>query len=213
MENYHAPEFQKTDFNCPHCNVYSAQLWGTASAFPNHYGLTVEGYSFSKCEHCEKWCCWHDEVMIMPPNAPVALPHMLMPESCKKVYEEARSIVSQSPKAAAALIRLALQLLMKEVGEKGKKIDDDIQSLVNKGLDDHIQAALDYCRVVGNEAVHPGEIQVDDDPSIAHSLFEMINLIVEDRIAKPARVRKFVGNLPEGARKRIEARAPKNKAP
>lgn len=142
----------------------------------------------------------------MPSDAPVPNHHPDMPASCVGDYLEARVIVAQSPKAAAALIRLALQKLMFELGEKGKSLNDDIASLVKKGLDEHIQQALDYCRVVGNNAVHPGEIVLDEEPEVAHTLFEMMNLIVEDRIARPARVKEAYSKLPEGARKKIEER-------
>lgn len=147
--------------------------------------------------------------MVVPSNAPVALPNNEMPEACKVIYLEARDVVARSPKAAAALIRLALQLLMKELGEKGKNINDDIQSLVNKGLDTHIQGALDYCRVVGNEAVHPGEIRFEDDRDVAHVLFDMINLIVEERIARPNKVSSSMSKLPQSIQDKISARAAK----
>jgi len=132
-----------------------------------------------------------------------------MPQDCKADYDEARMIVAQSPKAAAALIRLALQKLMVHLGEKGKNLNDDIGNLVAKGLDVHVQQALDYCRVVGNNGVHPGAIVLDDSPEITHLLFEMINLIVEDRIDRPARVQQAYMKLPQGARDAIEQRKPK----
>lgn len=132
-----------------------------------------------------------------------------MPQDCKADYDEAQMIVAQSPKSAAALIRLALQKLMIHLGEKGKNLNDDIGNLVAKGLDVHVQQALDYCRVVGNNGVHPGEIVLDDSPEIAHLLFEMINLIVEDRIDRPARVQQAYLKLPQGARDAIEQRKPK----
>lgn len=207
--SYHHPEHRKSSFNCPHCQVNSVQTWGRATSFPGSHGINVPAYEFSHCEHCDEWCCWFNQVMIMPTNAPVALPHPEMPEACTQDYLEARDIVARSPKAAAAIIRLTLQKLMVELGEKGDHIDKDIQSLVNKGLDTHIQEALDYCRVVGNQAVHPGEIQLDDEPEIAHTLFDMINLIVDDRIARPARVKAAVAKLPDSARKKIEDRAAK----
>jgi hypothetical protein len=144
--------------------------------------------------------------MIIPSEAPVPPPHSDMPAACIGDYEEARSIVAVSPRAASALIRLALQKLMTELGEKGTNINADIGSLVAKGLPDLVQKALDFCRVVGNNAVHPGEIEINDTPEIAHSLFDMINFIVEDRIAKPKQIQALYAQLPEGARNAIQAR-------
>ena len=113
--------------------------------------------------------------MIVPSEAPVPPPHVDMPENCIAEYNEARDIVSRSPRAAAALLRLCVQRLMIELGEKGKNINDDIGVLVKKGLPVEVQQALDYCRVVGNNGVHPGEIELTNNPQISHSLFEMLN--------------------------------------
>jgi hypothetical protein len=77
---------------------------------------------------------------------------------------------------------------------------------VKKGLPVEVQQALDYCRVVGNNGVHPGEIELTDNPKIAHSLFEMINFIVEDCIARPKKVAELYGKLPQGALKAVEKR-------
>lgn len=144
--------------------------------------------------------------MIVPSEAPVPPPHVDMPENCIPEYNEARDIVARSPRAAAALLRLCVQRLMVELGEKGKKINDDIGALVKKGLPVEVQQALDYCRVVGNNGVHPGEIELTDNPQIAHSLFEMLNFIVEDRITRPKQVAELYSILPEGALKAVEKR-------
>jgi hypothetical protein len=95
---------------------------------------------------------------------------------------------------------------MVELGEKGKNINADIGSLVAKGLPVQVQQALDFCRVVGNNAVHPGEIEINDTPDIAYNLFEMMNFIIEDRIARPKQIQALYGKLPEGARNAIESR-------
>ena len=144
--------------------------------------------------------------MIVPSDAPVQPPHLDMPQKCLPEYQEARSIVSASPRAASALLRLAVQQLMPILGESGKNINDDIASVVKKGLPVQVQQALDFCRVVGNNAVHPGEIDLNDTPEIAHQVFAMINFIVEDRISRPKHIEALYSNLPEAARNAIAVR-------
>lgn len=144
--------------------------------------------------------------MIVPGEAPVHPAHTDMPEVCKINHDEPRDIVARSPKAASALLRLALQKLMPILGEKGYNINDDVGSLVTKGLPEEVQKALDYCRVVGNNAFHPGELILDDTPEIAFNLFEMMNFIIEERISRPKRIASMYEKLPEDARQAIDKR-------
>ena len=88
--------------------------------------------------------------MIYPSMAIAPHPHMDMPADCKADFQEAREVFSISPRSAAALLRLCLQRMMPYISEKGKHINDDVASLVSKGLPVEVQQALDVCRVVGN---------------------------------------------------------------
>lgn len=202
MSKYYPPKFDETKFHCTLCGVYAKQRWGDLLS----EGRYTTNFKYSDCEHCNKRCYWYGERMIVPSEAPVPPPHTDLPESCIVEYNEARDIVARSPRAAAALLRLCVQKLMVELGEKGESINDDIGSLVKKGLPVEVQQALDYCRVIGNNAVHPGEIELTDNPEISHSLFEMMNFIVEDRISRPKRVAGLYKILPEGAIKAVEKR-------
>jgi hypothetical protein len=148
--------------------------------------------------------------MIVPTEAPVPPAHQDLPEDCIEEYNEARDIVVRTPRAASALLRLAVQKLMPVLGESGKNINDDIGHLVKKGLPVQVQQALDYCRVVGNNAVHPGEINLNDTPEIAHNLFNMINFIVEDRISRPKQIQDLYEKLPEGAKTAVTKRDKKD---
>ena len=69
-----------------------------------------------------------------------------------------------------------------------------------------IQQALDIVRVVGNNAVHPGELDEHDVATVATSLFELVNAIVEDRIARPKKLKAMFDALPQGARDAIGRR-------
>lgn len=53
--------------------------------------------------------------MIFPSGSNIPMPHTDMPESVKEIYNEAREIASNSPRAAAALLRLALEKLTEEL--------------------------------------------------------------------------------------------------
>lgn len=89
----------------------------------------------------------------------------------------------------------------------GKKINDDIGALVETGLPLKIQQALDIVRVVGNNAVHPGEIDLRDDNESALKLFRLVNMIVEALITQPKEVDALFDKLPEGAKNAIKERA------
>jgi hypothetical protein len=128
-----------------------------------------------------------------------------MPGDVKSDYDEAAAIYTQSPRGAAALLRLSVQKLMVYLGQSGENINSDIAALVAAGLPSQIQKALDVVRITGNNAVHPGQLNADD-VTVAQQLFPLINLIVEYQISMPARVDALYGALPAGALAGIERR-------
>jgi hypothetical protein len=75
---------------------------------------------------------------------------------------------------------------------------------VKKGLEPQVQQALDIVRVIGNNAVHPGEITVNDNRDTATTLFGLVNLIVESQIARPKQIGALFDALPSGALNAIE---------
>ena len=144
--------------------------------------------------------------MIYPLSSIAPLPEDDMPEDSKNDYNEARNIVNQSPRAACALLRLSLQKLMVALGEKGDNLNTDIGNLVKKGLPEGVQQALDCVRVIGNNAVHPAELDLKDDSETAIALFELLNMIVNYMITKPKQVNALYNKLPKGAKDAIAQR-------
>ncbi len=160
----------------------------------------------SRCFNCKKESVWICDKLVYPQRgkAPPANPDL--PDDIRRDYDEASSILDLSPRGAAALMRLSIQKLCKELGQPGKELNDDIGALVAKGLNEIVQQALDTVRVIGNNAVHPGQIDLHDDRATAESLFRLLNLIAEKMISEPKHVREAYAKLPEEARKAIKKR-------
>lgn len=225
--NYKEPKFNENSFTCPYCQTYAQQKWRTYKIFNDEHSsyfdfvseqrLYVKGFEdeeveaiddfgVSTCNVCGKYHLWHNDKMIIPTNSPIPMPLEDMPKVVKDLYLEARDVYPISHKSACAILRLAVQHLCKELGEKGKNINDDIGSLVSKGLPEKIQKALDIVRVVGNNAVHPGKMEDSDTKVYAEKMFMLVNMIVEDRIVKPKEIDDLFEGLPEENIKAIERR-------
>jgi Domain of unknown function (DUF4145) len=119
---------------------------------------------------------------------------------------EAGAIVDVSPRGAAALLRLAVERLMPHLNAKEKNINASIGLLVTRGLDPKIQKALDVLRVIGNEAVHPGQIDLKDDKATALKLFDLVNIIVQALNTTPKQINSMFDSLPQGALDGIQKR-------
>ncbi|OCX74444.1 hypothetical protein A6M27_09810 [Acidithiobacillus thiooxidans] len=194
MTKYYPPSFNEKQFHCIHCGVYAAQQWNKLPLA--HNSALTSPISRCNCTHCNEDSFWHYERMIVPAESPVEPAHADMPEAILDDYNEARSIFGRSPRAAAALLRLAVQKLMPMLGQSGDNINSDIKALVSQGLPVQVQQALDYCRVIGNNAVHPGKINLSDTPDMAKNLFDMLNFIVDDLITRPKHIQLLYEQLP-----------------
>lgn len=213
MTDYVPPEFQKDAFHCPHCGVYAHQGWASLGYTTEPEGVHEPPYTrldfafVSQCIYCQAPSFWlNNGNMIYPSLSTAPLAAEDLPDEIESIYNEARDILNRSPRGAAALLRLALQSLSVHLGQKGKNLDNDIGELVKAGLPEDVQRALDIVRVIGNNAVHPGVIDLEDTPEIANRLFELINFIVEKMIAEPNKIKELYEALPDGAKDHIKDR-------
>lgn len=210
LQNYIAPALQLKAFNCPHCMAYAKQEWGRMSAgnFGPYGGTSWDCKKFmvSQCESCNEPSIWLSDLMVYPDHAFAELPNADLPEDIKQDYNEARSILNKSPRGAAALLRLSIQKLCKSLGESGANINNDIKALVVRGLPPKVQESLDSVRVIGNEAVHPGELDLRDDRDTAAKLFRLVNFIATKMISEPKEIDEIYNGLPQDKRDAIKQR-------
>jgi hypothetical protein len=131
------------------------------------------------------------------------MPQEDMPDEAKDDFMEARDVLDASSRSATALLRLALQKLIWHLDEGGEAVDDSIENLKRKGLDAKIQKALNSVRVIGAEAVPPGQIDPRDDIETALILFNLVNLTVNSLITQPRKVDEILEKLPNSEKEDV----------
>jgi hypothetical protein len=178
------------------------------SQFPRDFNsLLARDLSIATCQSCNHYSLWVDEKMVYPRNMTIDSPNDDLNEEIKSLYNEASKIFLDSPRGSTALLRLALQMLLKQMGKEGKNINNDIKELVESGLSSKIQKALDLLRVIGNNAVHPGQINLDDNSEVALKLFKILNMIADEMITKPKEIDTLYDDvLPTGTKGQIAKR-------
>jgi hypothetical protein len=211
MQKQVTPEFRLAAFNCPTCGAFAQMTWDQCG-----YNRTASPVFRAECGACHKPNWWLEETradglgttsrMMWPANVTAPLAHPDLYPDLQADFEEARSISRASPRGAAALLRLVIEKLARELGTQADTIDRMIGDLVSKGLPVQVQQALDTVRVIGNNAVHAGKMDQADVEATANQLFALVNIIVEQLVTQPKKIAELFGALPEGARNGIERR-------
>jgi hypothetical protein len=206
MTQYIEPGVDATAYTCPECGVLAAASFWTLIAASKENQTRGTHWSLTCCGVCEGEILWHDAERRWPIGRIGPMAHLAMPERIASIYDEARTIGAQSPRAAAALLRLALQHLVTDLAGGEENVNMAIGALVQEGLPVRVQKAMDILRVVGNNAVHPGAIDLDEQPETVAALFSLLNFVVDDRISKPKQIDDVYSALPPSALAAIERR-------
>ncbi len=214
QKNYISPDYMKNSFTCPHCGTLSLMNYIKVNYYKGIYQKitdksTMIGTNWiliATCQNCKKEIIWIDNIYVYP-DIIAEEANADMPDSVKQLYDEASLIYNKSPRAACALLRLAIDRLCNELGETDRDINKNIGALVRKGLPETVQKALDVVRVVGNKAVHPGQIAFDvDDKDTAIMLMRLLNIIVERMITEPKEIDSLYQKLPKSIKNSVENR-------
>ena len=192
------PELLKPNFKCLHCKITTQHEWRDLESKSiarnkmggvTHYtGFSdLEVFKISICYNCRGIAMWRNDKVISPNTSHQPPAHTEMPEPIKSIYEEAASISSLSPRASCALMRHALEELVKFMEYKGDDLFQDIGQMYKDSLiDDNIKDSLDIVRLTGNDALHGNKIDMNDQTNVDY-MFVLINEIVESLIASPKR--------------------------
>ena len=143
MPKYIEPKENLDVFTCPYCAVTSQQEWAHIDIYPEYiedriqvtsYDIDTEsGIYTSWCLHCEKAALWESGKIVYPLTGIFPPPHEDLPEDIKEIYNEAGSIANTSPRAACALFRVAIEMLLNHISKEGN-INNNIKKLVEEGV-------------------------------------------------------------------------------
>jgi len=210
-------DYKQNVFQCPHCGISAKhELHNLAKGVLSENGVSyyeafLPDIYMSLCPQCNRYTLWLNDKIIYPALSFAPWPTEDMPLEIKDAFLEARGVVTASPKAASALLRTCLQNLMTHLGESGKNLEVDISNLIKKGLPEKFRDALWAVRVLGGDAVKPGEINLKDDVDTAVALFNLINMIVEAKISQQKKVNQLYTTLPNPKPVRKKRRKGKKK--
>ena len=139
--------------------------------------------------------------MIYPQTGGARPPHEDMPPQIRKLYEEARGVLPASPRASAALLRVALEGLLEEVGYRQGRLADRLKKAHEDGkLSASTYKLAETLRYAGNAAAHyePWKIdpsQGEEDREMVRNLFAFVNEVTEELIAKPRRLEEMAREI------------------
>lgn len=120
-----------------------------------------------------------------------------VPSEYSNEYNEASVILSDSPKASAALSRRCLQRLLRDVQKvKPGDLSNEIQQLIDsKTLPSHLVDSIDAIRNIGNFGAHPikskqsGEI-FDVEPGEAEWNLDVLESLFDHYFIQPSLIKK-----------------------
>jgi hypothetical protein len=212
------PTLTKRTYNCPRCGSLCPQEHfyvglnktpDSKSLYVNTFGGLTSPLStefpwhivISVCNECSKYTIWENGNMIFPFETELPLPAEDMPEEVKQIYTEAALVFKHSPRASAALLRLAIETLiplLEGYDIQKRKLNTMIADLVKAGIPDHIAQGLDIVRVYGNDGIHSAAtIDLNDSQEDVMFLFELLNIMIDELITRKKKIASLFNKLPQ----------------
>lgn len=135
------------------------------------------------CSACGGMSLFIEDKIVWPVSSGIR-PYEKMPEKAKQIFNEAQSLMRLSPRSCCALLRLCVEEIVNYVAAKqGLKNFDPNWMLVRRidalapAIPETLTQQLTACRVIGNDAAHPGVIDFsgEDSGKVAVLLSHAVN--------------------------------------
>ncbi len=137
-----------------------------------------------------------------------------MPGAARELFDEARLVLSESRRAAAALARASLEALLKHQfpESQAKNLQTRIGELESK-VNSSLWRVLTALRVVGNDSLHGDHDDLvvmyltGDAAEVVEPFFGAINALVEELITQPRKADELYNLIPPAKREAAERAA------
>ncbi|REG08746.1 DUF4145 domain-containing protein [Pelolinea submarina] len=203
---------------CPHCGVAFHEDWSLVANGPVCFDGTIgTGIEYDICPECNEpiirvvhgpvenedfleddneEVILDDKKIVYPYSIEIGLSEDI-PDIYKEDFIEAMKLMSQSPKASAALSRRLLQkLLIDEAKIKGASLSIQIEKFCsNDDIPSVLKESVDAIRNIGNFAAHPlkdkntGEI-IEVEPGEAEWSLDIVRGLFDYFFIQPARLQR-----------------------
>jgi hypothetical protein len=141
--------------------------------------------------------------IVYPDTGALPAPPKVVSDEYRNDYIEASKVLPHSPKAAAAIARRILQLLLQKAAAVGEKrsLEEEIKA-ASPNLPVYLSSRLSAIREIGNFAAHPrkntntGEI-INVDPGEAEYCLDCVSLLFDHFFVEPDKSERIKKRLNE----------------
>ncbi len=158
--------------------VKNSKITYEYQSYPQSLKVKMVNLHLSSCYSCKGFAVWVRGRLVFP----VSIEENL--DLRQEDFEEAATILNKSPRGAAALVHLCVQKLMPLLNQDSKKFDENISSLISRGLEVEIQQAMDVLQIIRKNPIQPNGIDMKGDQETEARLFKLLKVIMERRALK-----------------------------
>jgi hypothetical protein len=205
---------------CPHCNTGIHQKFtsNTVIDYPqvvsreNRILAPAEAWnlSYQRCPECHQFIIILNRIvphemglsmLAYPSSRSRSIPPEVI-EPYRQDFSEACKVITDSPKASAALSRRCLQAILRDkAGTKTKDLNDQIEEVIQAAkVPTHIAEGLHAVRTIGNFAAHPMKstttgVIIDVEPGEAEWNLDVLESLFDFYFVQPAIAAKRKADL------------------
>jgi hypothetical protein len=145
---------------------------------PQTVKVKMANLHLSNCHNCNGFAVWV-RGRLMFPGRGEEMPDLDLVEAD---FEEAAAMLNKFPRGATALIHVCIEKLMPLLRKAGK--DEDISSLLRKGLEVEIHQTMEALQVLRKSPVQLTQFNSQEDRETALRFFDSLKEILERRMLK-----------------------------